>query len=691
MVAIRARMTKRAIRITKFTTALTFCLLPAACVTKEGGSELSLSTSEQTLLGDVTFVPGGTIDTSGPGCGRDGSVPTNPECTDEYKSQLTRSMRVGRLIASSAGFETCMEQAIENGLPASAWGDPVRGPYAWTAGDPVPDGNPVEDTIAAAIADAREFRDVAIYCDASLPAGAFACAQPVDSGPGAETMGIATWFINDRIAAYPNAGRRLATNAEFFGDVPAAEWHEGFHQNGWQDALQVSSMTYIVGSCLARLAVESRDCNETCAGDDARPVSRFDGTGCDCIADPREIPVGCSADDATCDGVDDDCDGEDDEDYGVLSCGVGACAVVESACPSGSPIGVCVPGLPTPEIEDDIDNDCDGSVDEFDGVVNAGPDITAECTGNGVANVTLDGSGSSVPIGVPEYQWYSTGGIVLTDDDSVIASGNFPIGIVNTATLVLTYGAGLSDGDSAIVSVVDSFNPTLNIPPDVVAASCTSVVLGEATASDTCSDVDIVNDAPATFRAGVHTVTWRATDLSGRYTEKKQKVTVGLGNSSSCCPVGANVITGTSNNDVLLGTSGVDCIFGLGGQDTLRGGAGNDIVSGGDGDDVVEGGTGNDVLEGGSGQDTLRGSAGNDGLNGGDGDDWCYGGDNDDVVSGGQGQDRLFGDGGNDTLFGDAGDDQLNGGTGDDALDGGANHNQCDGGTGTNTLVSCNN
>ncbi|MCK4823665.1 putative metal-binding motif-containing protein [bacterium] len=71
-----------------------------------------------------------------------------------------------------------------------------------------------------------------------------------------------------------------------------------------------------------------------------------------------------------CNGVDDNCDGTADEGFpvgSICSVGVGECyAVGTYVCsPDGLSI-VCAasPGLPSPEVCDGLDNDCDGLVDE---------------------------------------------------------------------------------------------------------------------------------------------------------------------------------------------------------------------------------------------------------------------------------------------------------------------------------------
>jgi hypothetical protein len=75
-----------------------------------------------------------------------------------------------------------------------------------------------------------------------------------------------------------------------------------------------------------------------------------------------------------CDLIDNDCDGDIDDGLSdeQVSCGVGQCEHTVSACVDGVPM-VCDPfeGA-TPEVCDDIDNDCDGAEDEGLGDLSCG-------------------------------------------------------------------------------------------------------------------------------------------------------------------------------------------------------------------------------------------------------------------------------------------------------------------------------
>jgi hypothetical protein len=72
--------------------------------------------------------------------------------------------------------------------------------------------------------------------------------------------------------------------------------------------------------------------------------------------------------DLQCDGIDSDCDGRTDEGYAPnLRCGTGACAnsAIPSRCEAGQEF-VCVPGPPLGDDTncDNVDDDCDGAIDE---------------------------------------------------------------------------------------------------------------------------------------------------------------------------------------------------------------------------------------------------------------------------------------------------------------------------------------
>ena len=94
-----------------------------------------------------------------------------------------------------------------------------------------------------------------------------------------------------------------------------------------------------------------------------------------------------------CNGLDDDCDGITDQGFGTVSCGVGECRRTLPACAGGA-LTTCVPGDPVPETCDGRDNDCDGVVDNdpANGSCPSYPQATSACVSGACAIASCAGS-----------------------------------------------------------------------------------------------------------------------------------------------------------------------------------------------------------------------------------------------------------------------------------------------------------
>ncbi|HEU5181804.1 MAG TPA: hypothetical protein VFW45_13535, partial [Candidatus Polarisedimenticolia bacterium] len=82
----------------------------------------------------------------------------------------------------------------------------------------------------------------------------------------------------------------------------------------------------------------------------------------DCLTNPDDCVPGTPSPE-TCNNIDDDCDGLVD-DLGSATCGIGACLRTVSNCLNGAP-QTCAPGAPTSETCNAADDDCNGLVDDL--------------------------------------------------------------------------------------------------------------------------------------------------------------------------------------------------------------------------------------------------------------------------------------------------------------------------------------
>jgi uncharacterized delta-60 repeat protein len=206
---------------------------------------------------------------------------------------------------------------------------------------------------------------------------------------------------------------------------------------------------------------------------------------------------------------------------------------------------------------------------------------------------------------------------------SIAPPGPFGVG-ASAVTLTCSDPAGATGSCSATVTVNDGTAPKFTfVPAAITITTCVNANIGQATATDNCGPATVTSNRPAKFNLGPTTVTWKATDASGNSVTATQLVTAELGDDTSCCPAGTNIMVGTEASNQLVGTSGSDCILGRGGDDVIDARDGNDYVSGGAGRDTIQGGNGDDTIFGGAGDDTITGGGGKNKINGGPGTDSC--------------------------------------------------------------------
>jgi hypothetical protein len=96
-----------------------------------------------------------------------------------------------------------------------------------------------------------------------------------------------------------------------------------------------------------------------------------------------------------CNNIDDDCDGAVDDNLGSTTCGTGACSRTVQNCVAGA-TQTCTPGSPTTETCNGIDDDCNGAIDDNLGTVTCG---VGACTS--IAESCVNGQPQGCTPGTP--------------------------------------------------------------------------------------------------------------------------------------------------------------------------------------------------------------------------------------------------------------------------------------------------
>ena len=134
----------------------------------------------------------------------------------------------------------------------------------------------------------------------------------------------------------------------------------------------------------------------------------------------------------------------------------------------------------------------------------------------------------------------------------------FPLGRT-TVTWTATDDVGNSATATQNITIQDTTPPRLTAPASVAieaTGTLTTVILGQASASDLFGPVTVVNDAPSSFPLGRTTVTWTATDSGGNAATVAQIVTVRDTTAPSITPPAAVTAEATGQHtSVSLGTA----------------------------------------------------------------------------------------------------------------------------------------
>jgi Putative metal-binding motif len=167
----------------------------------------------------------------------------------------------------------------------------------------------------------------------------------------------------------------------------------------------------LMGGCVSMCAPDSVD------------TDRNPANGCECKLSNGGVEI--------CDGLDNDCNGAVDEGVGAQTymgpagtMGIGVCAAGLQLCMGGALVNARPPQLPSPEICDGLDNDCNGKVDDGFDVMND----SKNCGGCGIVCApgmacqqgkcpggNMGGDGGTGPGGNLSICQVATGGSICVD------------------------------------------------------------------------------------------------------------------------------------------------------------------------------------------------------------------------------------------------------------------------------------
>ncbi|MGD8377120.1 MAG: putative metal-binding motif-containing protein, partial [Acidobacteriota bacterium] len=215
-----------------------------------------------------------------------------------------------------------------------------------------------------------------------------------------------------------------------------------------------------------------------------------DGTVCDAVpGDPT---------DELCDGLDNDCDGAVDEDFpvgGTCEVGVGACAATGNlVCNAAGDGTTCdaTPGDPTDEVCDGLDNDCDGAVDNGDpgGGQSCGTTDVGACE----YGVTTCSAGSLVCVGNVDPVPEACGDGADNDCDGTVDEGLLPVAVCSPSQDLLNVGSQSTSFKFNLESLVNACDPANPAPLDAAGITAAYVSrAGDAVLADplslSCPDI----------------------------------------------------------------------------------------------------------------------------------------------------------------------------------------------------------